>query len=106
MINIVFDNDPTINQQLIDYANKIITIKGIDYAIEKAKKMIVDSENSKKSRLLNNSPLLNTEIHIDFSKKLLEYFQTIKIEIRNKKLISLLGENKHILNFEKFNLYK
>jgi hypothetical protein len=97
------DNDPIINKEIIDMFNKIIEQYGIDYAIKKAEELLLDSENRKKHLISKNRHILNSDSHIDLSKRLIEYLQNIKVEIRNKKLKSLLGEKK-ILNFNNFKL--
>jgi hypothetical protein len=97
------DNDPIVNKEIIDMFNKIIEQYGIDYAIKKAEELLLDSENRKKYLISKNKPIFNSDSHIDFSKRLIEYLQNIKVETRDRKLKSLLGEKK-ILNFKNFKL--
>jgi hypothetical protein len=103
MRNIKLDDDPVINKKIIDMFNKIIEEYGIDYAIEKAEYLLSDSENRKNNLISKNKPIFNSDSHINLSKKLIDYLKDIKVDIRDKKLKSLLGEKK-ILNFSNFKL--
>jgi hypothetical protein len=103
MRTIKFDDDPKKNQQLLDYVNDLIKQNGIDNSIKNTRKLLFESEERKKQHIKNNTPLYNIESHIKLCKNMLEYLDEVKVETRDKKLKSLLGEKK-ILNFNNFKL--
>jgi hypothetical protein len=101
---IKFDEDPKYNEEILSLVNTFMEKNGLEKSIEKIKILLSETENSKKILISNKSQLFNIEEQIELCKNILEYLYEIKMETRDKKLLSLLGENKHILNFKNFNL--